>query len=415
MKEKPSQIFYLIFDLDEEFLIESLEKEIHVSPTNLNFLKRLFVERPECYDYDQVALEYEKPQWKRREECYYKVIDIIIKKISGGEAKRGIAEFLNLFKNYHYKSSVLDGTVMFMKLLRDVDLLKNGNKLDLRNLTRDDFIPFRPAKEDFINVRTIDFEELSTITKTGRIELKTPYDQTISKASPFGYGKHLNHWRVNDSDSISIFYDKSVTYEELKGIAEASNRRLPADLSQEESYGVTENLTLRHSRDKAGTLDLLINHDLNGSKISTGNLRTGLTFLTPNLNPNQHRKFREGERYERGPLYSYPHKALFEPNSIIKGAKGIPETHKIFTEKLKMRRAGSENAPNNRSSLGYQSIDTYYGVYNKRFKKVILRPDILRKGEYAGQKRFDFENDNNGEAIVRLSEVGTYDEILRTS
>ena len=97
-KRVTNEVLVILLGVDEEFLVEVLEREVDLGHHISILFEKFFVDRPTCFELSQVEVEYEKPKWKKREEYYYKAIDLIIKKISGGEAKEGIAEFLKILQ-----------------------------------------------------------------------------------------------------------------------------------------------------------------------------------------------------------------------------------------------------------------------------------------------------------------------------
>ena len=420
----PLDAFVRLFEVDEDFLVQVLEKEVYLDAKIYDLFEKFFFDRPICHEYEQVLVEYEKPKWKKREESYYKAIDILIKKISGGETRENLEKFLTIFlpQPPELIQDSVKSRELFLRLLKGVDILKNGNRIQLSNLTREDFVAFRPSKDHFITLKTIDLEDLSEITKTGKLELDEETSNVFKKASSSNLFSARRLWKIESRNSVSFIVQKSLSYEELNEIAQKGGRTLPPLLNQEEKFAVGENFILRYKFDDPGSLEFVSSYDFNGSQTSSSRLRTGLSFLTPKLKQDQSRArgLDQGGLFGQARMTSvYPLKGKYDPNGMLNTGEGLPFTHQIFSEKLSLRKK-LEDPPQNARQMGgglfggtaAKKDPNYYGAYNQRFKKVILRADGLTTSLLNIQERYEFETKNEEEAVSSLAEIGTYDEIF---
>ena len=402
--------------VDEEFLLEVLEREERLPKFVYIFFEKFFLERPIGSTYEETMKEYSKAEWRKREEGYYKAVNILIRKISGGEASEGIDNFLAIFAAgdgsedaQGAQNTAKKFRKLFFMLLKDFDILKtNGNRLSLKSLKRDDFTPFRPRRQQFISVRTIELSDLSKITKTSKADFDDQSSKVIAKASKLNSNKQIRHFKVDSHNSISFVLKRcrsqANTYRAAAEVA--LSLREPLELAR---YAVSEIHSLRHSGSNRGELELQTTYELNGSDASTKLLRTGLSFLTPKTEDQAPRL-----HLQMGNILSrqlpYPEKTKFEVNQGLRTAWNGPKggSYQVFMEDCKFRKLGARRF----WRLEGRGYELYYGAYNQNLKKILLKGDFLKKIGVEGAERFAFENRAQGKNIVNLELVGTYDEIF---
>ena len=399
-----------ILESYEELILGLLEKEIELDSSIKKLFEKFFFERPDCLRYEQVAVEYEKPKWRKRKEAYYKAIDIIIKKISEARDGHRLRRFWRIFgiggRNFH--PGVTDSLLSW--LLRDLSALQTGNFIDLTKLSRNDFIPFRPEKEDFVTVKTLELSDLAHITKRSQIKLDEEVWTTIFRDTN---REDFQTFRITARDSFSYVQtiDRRRDYEEDEGGFDGFNQNRNDNLN-------TNVLNFKQTLSTPGNLTLGVKTNCTDFKPYSFSLRAGLSYLSPSkeMLRNQNYNNRRDPWQRPFSLPGNQSNKKFELKSPLASLKGLPETHQVVKKKVEMKEEWRNNI--NRGFRGFYSTSDYetglqyYGVYNRRFKKVLLSPDHLIKKNYISPRRAEFENQGDGSAMIHADEVGTYDEIF---
>ena len=326
--------------------------------------------------------------------------------------------------------------------------MKKKNFLDLRDLKRENFVSFRPLKEEFVTVKTLELSDLSEITRMNQVELDEDNEAHKNLFKGFKNNRDLPKnakFEITGPNSISLTIKPQPTYTATRTTRvveyDYMGRNAPVVVEpgaqqEEEEIELPKEYTFQHPPAKIEeNLEIQMSYNPAPNKPKIPYLRSGLIFMTPVTNQDQEITENGGIRYE--PMiqrWAAPVVVGGEENigvnlekklkfqNILKSTQGLPPSHQIFTLDKKEEKIGRRTLRHSLTDF-HRYYDPYavrdkelnerdFGVYNKRFKKVVLRANIFDREKLISQNRFKYETQKESSIVIRIDSMDSCNELL---